>query len=97
MRINKFLASCGLGSRRKVEEYISKGDISINGIVSCNLAVDVAENDIVCFKGKKITMNSDKVYIMLNKPKCYITSLKDDQNRKVVVDLLKGCKYKVFL
>ena len=96
MRINKYLATCGLGSRRSVEDLIKKGLISINDKVVCDLSFDVSSDDIVKYKGKTVSLVEDKVYIMLNKPKCYITSTKDEQGRKVVLDLLKGCKYKVF-
>ena len=96
MRINKYLATCGLGSRRGVEELIKKGDISVNGKVVTDLSYDISSKDLVKYKGKPVNLVEDKVYIMLNKPKCYITSTKDEQGRKVVLDLLKGCKYKVF-
>ena len=96
MRINKYLATCGLGSRRGVEELIKKGDISVNGKVVTDLSYDISSTDLVKYKGKPVNLVEDKVYIMLNKPKCYITSTKDEQGRKVVLDLLKGCKYKVF-
>ncbi len=96
MRINKYLAECGLGSRRKVEQYILNGDISINNTIITNLGFDVKDNDVVSFKGNVLCKQAEKVYIMLNKPKCYITSLKDEKGRRVVTDLLKGCKEKVF-
>ena len=96
MRINKYLATCGLGSRRSVEELIRKGLIIVNDNVITDLAFDISDTDIVKYKGKILSLVEDKVYIMLNKPKCYITSTKDEQGRKVVLDLLKGCKYKVF-
>ena len=96
MRINKYLATCGLGSRRSVEELIKKGLIIVNDKVITDLAFDVSSEDIVKYKGKTLSLVEDKVYIMLNKPKCYITSTKDEQGRKIVLDLLKGCKYKVF-
>lgn len=96
MRINKYLASCGLGSRRKCEELIRDGSISVNGVVTRELSLDIAEKDIVMFKNKQIKPNENKVYIMLNKPKCYITSLSDEKDRKIVMSLLKGCKDRVF-
>lgn len=96
MRINKYLAASELGSRRKVEEYITNGLISVNGKVVTNLATDINETDIVCFKGKRIKPQEKKVYLMLNKPKCYITSLNDEKDRRIVMDLLKSCKEKVF-
>lgn len=96
MRINKYLASCGLGSRRKVEQLILDGKITVNGNVVKDLSFDVLDEYKVMFLGKAVSPVSDKVYIMLNKPKCYITSMKDEKDRKIVIDLLKGCKYKVF-
>ena len=96
MRINKYLASCGLGSRRNVEELIKDGLISVNGKVITDLSTDIQENDKVCYKNKTLNVADKKVYIMLNKPKCYITSTKDEKDRRVVTDLIKGCKYKVF-
>ena len=96
MRINKYLASCELGSRRKVEEFVISGQVKVNDQVITDLAYDIQDNDIVKFKGKIISPQHKKVYIMLNKPKCYITSLKDEQDRKVVSSLLKDLSVKVF-
>lgn len=96
MRINKYLSACELGSRRKVEELITSGKIIVNGNVLDNLAYDVKDTDIIKYQGKIINPQENKVYIMLNKPKCYITSLKDEKNRRVVTDLLNGVKEKVF-
>lgn len=96
MRINKYLSSCGLGSRRKVEDLVLQGKITIDGSVVRELGYNVDSNSIVKYEGKIIKPVNDKVYIMLNKPKCYITSLKDEKDRRVVMDLLKGCKYNVF-
>ena len=96
MRINKYLATAGIGSRRKVEEYICGCCISINGETCTTLSTDVKDGDIVCYCGKKVTTELKKVYIALNKPKCYITSMKDDKDRKIVLDLLKDCKFRVF-
>ena len=96
MRINKFLASSGIGSRRKVEEYILAGKIAVNGKVMTELGYDVKDNDKVTYNGKSLKVEEKKVYIMLNKPKCYITSLSDEKDRRIVTDLLKGVKERVF-
>lgn len=96
MRINKYLATCELGSRRKVEEFVKLGLIKINGSVVTDLSYDVSEKDRVEYKGKLVKLQTNKVYYMLNKPKCYITSLKDEKDRKVVTQLLKGVTEKVF-
>lgn len=96
MRINKYLASCGLGSRRKVEEFVCKGQIKVNEQVVYDLSFDVKEQDVVKYNNKIISLVEDKIYLMLNKPKCYITSTKDEKGRKVVLDLVKSYKSKVF-
>lgn len=96
MRINKFLAGAGIGSRRKVEEYILAGKVSINGQIVTELGYDVKDDDKVKYNGKLLSVDEKKTYIMLNKPKCYITSLSDEKGRKVVTDLLKGIKERVF-
>lgn len=96
MRINKFLASAGLGSRRKVEELVVSGKIKVNSVIITNLATEIGVDDIVEYEGKRIMPASNRVYIMLNKPKCYITSLSDEKDRRIVTDLLKGCNEKVF-
>ena len=89
IRINKYLSLCGLGSRRKVEDYISSGRIKINGRVNKTLhsLVDT-EADAVLFDNKKISPIRERFYIILNKPRGYITSLSDDRGRAVVMDLL---------
>lgn len=96
MRINKYLASCGLGSRRKCENLILEGKISVDGRVVRELSLDITENANVEYCGKPVKLSGRKVYIMLNKPKCYITSMHDEKDRKIVMDLLKDCKERVF-
>lgn len=90
MRINKYLATCGIGSRRKVEEYILSGEISVNGVIVNDLSTDIDETkDVVKYKGKVVKLQSDKVYIALNKPKGYICSVKDEKDRPTVMKLIK--------
>ena len=96
MRINKYLATCELGSRRKVEEFVKLGQVKVNDNVITDLSYDVKDSDKVYFKGQLLSVQTKKVYIMLNKPKCYITSLKDEKDRKIVTDLLVDVKEKVF-
>ncbi len=96
MRINKYLAACELGSRRKVEEYILKGDISVNDSIISELGFDVKDSDIVKYRGKVVKPQTNKVYLMLNKPKCYITTKSDEKDRRIVMDLVKSCKEQVF-
>jgi len=89
MRLNKYLSSSGLCSRRKADILISNGDISINGHIITELGTDVKDNDIVKYKGKIIKPITNYKYILLNKPKNYICSCHDDRGRKTVLDILK--------
>lgn len=88
MRINKFLAAAGFGSRRKCEEFVNSGRVMINGKVENNLAFDVQENDEVKVDGKLASLPSNFTYLMMHKPKGYLTTASDDRNRKTVIDLL---------
>lgn len=90
MRINKFLAMCGLGSRRKCEEFVTGGRVKINGRVATNLALDInPQKDIVMVDGQRVSHESEMLYFMLNKPKGYVTTMKDEHNRPTVMDLVK--------
>lgn len=89
MRINKYLATCGVDSRRKVEQLITNGIVTVNGKVCTNLATDILETDHVEVAGKVVHLPQIKEYYMLNKPKGYVSSVKDDRGRKTVLDLIK--------
>lgn len=89
MRINKYLASCGVASRRKVEEYIISGKVKVNGKVETNLATDIKEDDIVKLNDKVVALQQCFEYYMLNKPKGYVSTVSDDRGRKTVLDLIK--------
>lgn len=91
VRLQKFLASHGVASRRKCEEYIVEGLVEVNGKIITELGTKInPSKDVVSFKGKVIE-NKDKdfVYILLNKPIGYITSAKDQFKRDTVLDLVK--------
>lgn len=88
MRINKYLASANLGSRRKVEEFVRNGEVKVNGKVVCDLAFDVKEKDVVEFRGERVSAAGEFMYVMLHKPKGVITSTSDDRGRKTVIDLM---------
>lgn len=90
MRINKFLAKCGLGSRRKVEELILSGKIKVNHEIITDLGRDInLEVDKVYFEEKELKVVDEQLYYMLNKPKDYICSKTDKFNRKPVLTLIK--------
>ena len=94
MRINKYLASTGLASRRKCEEFVLAGRVKVNGEVVSNLAFDVSENDKVFVDGNRVTLPSKCTYLMMHKPKGFLTTLSDDRERKTVMDLLPA-EYKM--
>ncbi len=89
LRLNRYLADCGLGSRRKVEELISAGRIKVNGEKCTDLAqrVDLA-NDQVSLDGKELSPKQEKQYLILNKPRGYVVSQSDELGRQTVYDLL---------
>ncbi len=89
IRIQKFLAECGLCSRRKAEQYILSGKVKINGKIITDLAFKIDPNkDTVYFENKKIQNQENKIYIMLNKPKGCVTTVKDQFSRKTVFDYI---------
>ena len=97
MRINKYIASCGVASRRKAEEIILEGRVSINKKIINELSYNVDElNDKVEIDGKEIKLADKNVYIVLNKPEGYITSVKDQFDRPSVLDLVKDIKERVY-
>lgn len=97
MRINKYIASCGVASRRKAEELILNKKVKVNGNIIEELSFQVDENrDIVEVDNVKISMQEDLVYILLNKPEGYITTVKDQFDRPSVIDLLSNVEERVF-
>lgn len=90
VRLNKYIADSGLASRRKADELIASGDVQINGKIVTELGVKVKPTDTVSVKGDYIkTVSRRNVYILLNKPKDYITTTSDEFNRKTVMDIIK--------
>ncbi|NLC87256.1 MAG: rRNA pseudouridine synthase [Clostridiaceae bacterium] len=90
-RLQKYLASSGIASRRKAEEYILDGKIKVNGIVITELGTKVnPEQDKIEFEGKEVKKQERKVYVLLNKPIDYVTTVKDQFNRNTVIELVKS-------
>ena len=95
-RLQKYLAECGIASRRKCEELIKQGLVKVNGKVVTELGTKIdPEKDIVEYAGKKVQKATRKVYILLNKPIGYVTTVKDQFNRDSVIDLVKDVKERV--
>lgn len=89
-RLQKYLANQGIGSRRKCEQYILDGRVKVNGVIVTELGTKVnTDVDEICFDGKKVNKQDKKVYILLNKPIGYVTTVKDQFNRDTVMDLIK--------
>ena len=89
MPLNKFIAHCGVGSRRDAVPLIKDGKITVNGNVITEPGFKVTDKDVVMFNGKKLFVTKNMVYILLNKPKDYITTTDDPQGRKTVLQLIK--------
>ncbi len=91
MRLNKFLSTCGVASRRKSEELISSGRVSLNGTIVQSLSTVVDEKkDVVLVDGKQISLPNEFVYLKFNKPKGYACTSNDERGRKTIFDLVQS-------
>ena len=96
IRLNKFLANAGVCSRREADEFIQAGVVMVNGQVVTELGTKVLRTDEVKFHDAPVTLEK-KVYVLLNKPKDYVTTSDDPQQRKTVMDLVKGaCPERIY-
>lgn len=98
MRLNKYIARAGIASRRKADELTVNGQIKINGAVMTEPGYDVQDGDVVEVGGRVIAPSDSekKVYIMLNKPKGYITTTSDDKGRMTVMELVRDIPERVY-
>ncbi|MDR1725741.1 MAG: pseudouridine synthase [Bacteroidales bacterium] len=96
VRLNKFIANSGVCSRREADELIAAGFVSVNDKVIKEMGFKVSSKDTIKLKGKKLT-GEKKVYILLNKPKDFITTTDDERGRKTVMDLVKNaCRERIY-
>ena len=96
IRLNKYLANAGVCSRREADEFILSGAVTVNGEVVKELGSKVLRSDVVLFQEKPVSLEK-KVYVLLNKPKDYVTTSDDPQQRKTVMDLVKGaCPERIY-
>ena len=96
IRLNKYPANAGVCSRREADEYIQAGAVLVNGTVVTELGTKVLRSDEVKFRDQPVTMEK-KVYVLLNKPKDYVTTSDDPQQRKTVMDLVKNaCEERIY-
>ena len=96
MRINKYIAASGVASRRKADELISAGRVKVNNITLKEPGYDVKPDDRVTVDGKRISVSEKKVYIALNKPIGYVTTVSDNQGRPTVMDLITDIEERIF-
>jgi 23S rRNA pseudouridine2605 synthase len=87
-RLNKFLAHCGIASRRACADLIKAGHVKVDGKVVLDIGHRLHPKNVVTYKGKVVKPEEKKVYILLNKPKNYVTTVQDDRGRKTVMDLI---------
>jgi len=96
IRLNKYLANAGVCSRREADDFIQAGVVTVNGEVVTELGTKVLRTDVVKFHEQPVTLEK-KVYVLLNKPKDYVTTSDDPQQRKTVMDLVKGaCPERIY-
>jgi pseudouridylate synthase len=96
IRLNKFLANAGVCSRREADEFITAGVVTVNGEVATELGTKIKRSDEVKFHDQLVSIEK-KVYVLLNKPKDYVTTSEDPQNRKTVMDLVRNaCRERIY-
>ena len=96
MRLQKYMAECGVASRRKCEEIIAAGRVTVNGAVVDYMGAQVEEGDAVCVDGAPIRAERRRQYILLNKPQGVVTTLSNPQGRKTVRELIEGIPERIY-
>ena len=96
IRLNRFVAQSGLCSRREADEFIAAGLVSVNGVIVTELGTKVWPTDVVKFNDERL-QGEKNVYLVLNKPKGYVTTLEDDHAEKTVMELVQNaCKERIY-
>ena len=95
IRLNKYISQSGLCSRRAADELIKKGKVQVNNKLCDQVGTKINKNDKVIVN-KKLIKPEKNIYVLLNKPKDYISTNKDTHNRRVVFDLIKGINERLF-
>ncbi len=90
MRLNKYLAHCGVASRRQAAEMIKAGRVAVNGSVQAEPGYQIQQGDEVTLDGNKLQPATRMVYLLMNKPKDVLSTVKDEKGRRTVIDLLAG-------
>lgn len=96
MRLQKYLAACGVASRRGAEQIIAEGRVCVNGETVTEMGVKIRAKDRVTVDGAAVKPEKNKYYIMLNKPAGVLSSVKDDRGRECVVNLIEGVNARLY-
>ncbi len=88
MRLNKYVALCGVSSRRGAAELIKQGVVYVNGVATTEIGHRIFPKDVITYKGNVLELVSKKIYILMNKPKDTITTVSDERGRKTVLDIV---------
>lgn len=96
IRLQKYLAMCNVASRRAAENLITDGRVTVDGQVVTQLGTKIEEGAAVCVDGKPISAEVKKVYILLNKPEGYVTTVKDEHAEKTVMELVSDIKERIY-
>ena len=96
IRLQKYIAQCGIASRRHAEELIQAGSVKVNGTIVTEMGVRVSEKDRVEVDGKLIKKEKELIYIMLNKPSGYVSTVSDPEGRKTVLDIINGVNERIY-
>lgn len=96
LRLQKYLAQCGVSSRRGAEQIIQEGRVTVNGTVVTEMGIKVKKGDKVTVDGQIVKQEKIKYYILLNKPAGVLSSVKDDRGRECVVDLIEGIDARLY-
>ena len=96
IRLNRYIAQSGLCSRREADELIADGKVTVNGVIVTEMGTKVQQTDEVCVNESRV-VSEKKVYILMNKPKGYVTTVEDDHATKTVMDIVKGaCAERIY-
>ncbi|MBQ8094782.1 MAG: rRNA pseudouridine synthase [Clostridia bacterium] len=96
MRLQKYMAMCGVAARRKCEEMITAGRVTVNGVVVDVLGSTVEEGDTVCLDGQRLTPEAEKIVILYHKPAGEVTTVNDDKERETVMDHFRDLPVRVY-
>lgn len=96
MRLQKYLASCGVASRRNAEKLIAEGHVTVDGVCITEMGVQVEEHQVVCVDGRKVTPEAEKHYILYHKPAGEVTTVSDPEGRATVLDRFRDYPVRLY-